>query len=71
VTPSQETLLHGEGFDGSGYTLCGFAEEGNPGEAGEDAPVLAKPRQTITCPKCQQLIAHVLRAFTSAYRVRS
>lgn len=70
MTRSQSTLLHGEGFDGSGYTLCGFAEEGNPGEAGEDAPTIATPRQTITCTKCQQLIAHVFRSFTVTYRVR-
>ncbi len=51
---------------GNGYTLCGVALEGNPGEADQPPPIVAARGRPISCPQCVSVIRHCREEFQSA-----
>lgn len=60
-----DELHHAPGALGNGFTLCGFAYEGNPGEGEQLPPIVVRPGGRVTCPQCKAVIDHCRREFTS------
>lgn len=56
---------HAPGALGGGYTLCGVAFEGNPGEADQPPPIVSPPGRPITCGQCVAIISHCRDNFQS------
>lgn len=56
--------IHAPGDMGNDYTLCGYANEGNPGDAESPPPVIAKVGDVITCKDCVRLILYCQTQFT-------
>lgn len=50
---NEDDLVHFEGPDGADYFLCGFAPEGEAGNAEPE-----ETRRIVDCPRCIGVIKH-------------
>lgn len=60
-----KSQVHARDALGDGRTLCGYAYEGNPGEAGENGVVEAE-RGTVECKTCLRIIRYCKRIPSTA-----
>lgn len=62
-TTAKSPATHSPGALGNGYTLCGYALEGNPGEPEAEPPKMAGNGERITCEQCNKVIAFCRERF--------
>jgi hypothetical protein len=64
----KDAEIHAYGANGDDRTLCGIADEGNPGEL--DSPSYAKYGEMVTCKDCLRIIMHCKNCYTNSGKAK-